>query len=207
MAGVETQFVTQSFIHALSTGGLWMTGALVGKVCAFPLCKILPKTSRGIYHPVTPLMQPYGVFVSNGTQGGGQVRCHAFNASLTHSRDLRHRAAGSCHFQRPRQLHPPRHDLCPHWLQVHSRARDDVCSCQCHPHSLIARSCQPLLTNMDEIHGGSPWGAGAFPLSLFTFSQRRCLQPSAMMIRQNAGHSHSFRHIFQRHGRSHAQSD
>lgn len=118
-----------------------------------------------------------------------------------------HRAAGSCHFQRPRQLHPPRHDLCPHWLQVHSRARDDVCSCQCHPHSLIARSCQPLLTNMDEIHGGSPWGAGAFPLSLFTFSSRCCLQPSAMMIRQNAGHSHSFRHIFQRHGRSHAQSD
>ena len=65
-----------------------MTGALVGKVCAFPLCKILPKTSRGIYHPVTPLMQPYGVFVSNGSQGGGQVRCHAFNASLTHSRGL-----------------------------------------------------------------------------------------------------------------------
>ena len=85
--------------------------------------------------------------------------------------------------------------------------RTDVCSCQCHPHSLIARSCQPLLTNMDEIHGGSPWGAGAFPLSLFTFSLRCCLQPSAMMVRQNAGHSHSFRHIFQRHGRSHAQSD
>ena len=74
------------------TGGLWMKGAIVGK--------------------------PYGVFVSNGTQGGGQeAAIFGALANFTHHG----------------MIFVP-----------------------------IGYSCLSLVTNMEEIHGSSPWGAGTF---------------------------------------------
>jgi len=92
--GLSTRFGSMSaqmktFIDG--TGGLWMKGALVGK--------------------------PYGVFVSNGTQGGGQeASIFGSLANFTH-------------------------------------------------HGMIfvpIGYSTPLLMNMTEIHGSSPWGAGTF---------------------------------------------
>jgi len=76
-----------------STGGLWATGALAGKYA--------------------------GVFVTVGTQGGGQEETIQNSLST-----LVHHGI----------IYVP----------------------------LGYKSVFPLLTNMEEIHGGSPWGAGAF---------------------------------------------
>jgi NAD(P)H dehydrogenase (quinone) len=76
-----------------STGGLWAAGTLAGKYA--------------------------GVFVTVGTQGGGQEETIQNSLST-----LVHHGI----------IYVP----------------------------LGYKSAFPLLTNMDEIHGGSPWGAGAF---------------------------------------------
>ena len=51
-----------------------MKGALIGKVYS---CFFDHQVSV-----VTFLVQPYGVFVSNGTQGGGQVHKRSLNESF-----------------------------------------------------------------------------------------------------------------------------
>jgi hypothetical protein len=58
-----------------------MKGALIGKVYS---CFFDHQVSV-----VTFLVQPYGVFVSNGTQGGGQVHKHCRNVIFAFARALR----------------------------------------------------------------------------------------------------------------------
>ena len=84
-----------------------MKGALVGKVC---LCC---ETSELLPRRFNPLMQPYGLFVANGSQGGGQVHARSRSHKLAHDC-----YAGVRHLWLSRQLHSSRHDFRPNRLQV-----------------------------------------------------------------------------------------
>jgi hypothetical protein len=65
--------------------------------------------------------QPYGVFVSNGTQGGGQVRL--LPPAVPAASMPTPLCTGGRHLRRACQLHPPRHDFRTHRLQVCMQAR------------------------------------------------------------------------------------
>lgn len=105
-----------------------MTGALVGKVCDFPLCDISAKhitRHSPPRHSIDAALWSLCVKWHSRRRPGAPPRFQR----LSHPSHLHHASAGGFHFQRPHQLHPPRHDFRPHRIQVHLSRRDDVCSC------------------------------------------------------------------------------
>ena len=82
------------------------------------------------------LTQPYGLFVSNGSQGGGQVHSPSRAHKLAHACH-----AGIRHLRFSRQLHSSRHDFRPNWLQVTRALRMSVCEVHASAGQHAASSC------------------------------------------------------------------